>query len=159
MRGDRIGLIGPNGCGKTTLLKILLGQLKPQKGQVKLGTRLEICYFDQLRGQLDENKTLAENLTDGGDTVRLGDERKHVIGYLKDFLFEPERARQKVSALSGGERNRLLLAKVFTQPANVLVMDEPTNDLDSDTLELLEVLLMDFKGTLLLVSHDRGPSQ
>ena len=155
MRGDRIGLIGPNGCGKTTLLKILLGQLKPQKGQVKLGTRLEICYFDQLRGQLDENKTLAENLTDGGDTVRLGDERKHVIGYLKDFLFEPERARQKVSALSGGERNRLLLAKLFTQPANVLVMDEPTNDLDSDTLELLEVLLMDFKGTLLLVSHDR----
>ena len=109
-----------------------------------------------MRGQLDENKTLAENLTDGGDTVRLGDERKHVIGYLKDFLFEPERARQKVSALSGGERNRLLLAKLFTQPANVLVMDEPTNDLDSDTLELLEVLLMDFKGTLLLVSHDRG---
>ena len=155
MRGDRVGVIGPNGCGKTTLLKLLLGELKPQAGKVKLGTKLQICYFDQLRGQLNEEQTLAENLCDGGDTVRVGDQRKHVIGYLKDFLFEPERARQKVSALSGGERNRLLLAKLFTQPANVLVMDEPTNDLDSDTLELLEVLLMDYKGTLLLVSHDR----
>ena len=155
MRGDRVGVIGPNGCGKTTLLKLLLGELKPQEGKVKLGTKLEICYFDQLRGQLDEEQTLVANLCDGGDTVRVGDQRKHVMGYLKDFLFEPERARQKVSALSGGERNRLLLAKLFTQPANVLVLDEPTNDLDSETLELLEVLLMDYRGTLLLVSHDR----
>jgi len=154
-RGDRIGIIGPNGCGKTTLIKLLLGDLEPQQGTVHLGTKLEVCYFDQLRDQLDEEKTVQDNLCDGGDTVGVDGERRHVIGYLKDFLFEPDRARQPVRVLSGGERNRLLLAKLFTQPANVLVMDEPTNDLDSETLELLEVLLLNFKGTLLLVSHDR----
>lgn len=154
-RGDRIGIIGPNGCGKTTLIKLLLGDLEPQSGEVHQGTKLEVCYFDQLRGQLDENKTVQDNLCDGGDTVGVDGERRHVIGYLKDFLFSADRARQPVRVLSGGERNRLLLAKLFTQPANMLVMDEPTNDLDSETLELLEVLLLNFKGTLLLVSHDR----
>ena len=155
MRGDRIGIIGPNGCGKTTLIKLLLGDLEPQSGEVHQGTKLEICYFDQLRGQLDEEKSVQDNLCDGGDTVGVDGQRRHVIGYLKDFLFSADRARQPVRVLSGGERNRLLLAKLFTQPANVLVMDEPTNDLDSETLELLEVLLLNFKGTLLLVSHDR----
>jgi len=155
IRGDRIGIIGPNGCGKTTLIKLLLGELTPQQGDVQLGTKLEVCYFDQLRGQLEEEKTLQENLCDGTDTVNVDGQSRHVISYLKDFLFEPDRARQPVKVLSGGERNRLLLAKLFTQPANMLVMDEPTNDLDSETLELLEVLLLQFKGTLLLVSHDR----
>lgn len=155
MRGDKIGIIGPNGCGKTTLLKILLGQLEPQKGKVKVGTNLQIAYFDQLREQLDENKTVVENVCESGDTVTINGKSKNVMGYLQDFLFSPERARTPVRVLSGGERNRLFLAKLFTKPSNMLVMDEPTNDLDVETLELLEELLTDYQGTLLLVSHDR----
>ncbi|NJC88284.1 MAG: ATP-binding cassette domain-containing protein [Desulfuromonas sp.] len=155
LRGDRIGIIGPNGSGKTTLLRLLLGELAPQSGQVRLGTRREVLYFDQLREQLDLQATVQENIGEGNDTVVINGKPRHVIGYLQDFLFSPERARTPVHILSGGERNRLLLAKLFTKPANVLVMDEPTNDLDAETLELLEDLLLDYAGTLLLVSHDR----
>ncbi len=156
MRGDRIGLIGPNGSGKTTLLNLLLGKLKPEDGEVQFGTKLEVAYFDQLRATLDEEKSVRDNVADGSDKVEVNGYSKHVISYLQDFLFAPDRVRQPVKALSGGERNRLLLAKLFTRPANMLVMDEPTNDLDMETLELLEELLLEFKGTLLLVSHDRA---
>jgi len=155
MRGDRIGIIGPNGSGKTTLLRLLLGELEPTSGTVKLGTRREVLYFDQMRSQLDLSATVQENVGEGNDTVIVGGKQRHIIGYLQDFLFSPERARTPVHILSGGERNRLLLAKLFTKPSNVLVMDEPTNDLDAETLELLEDLLADYSGTLLLVSHDR----
>ncbi|TVT54555.1 MAG: ATP-binding cassette domain-containing protein [Sedimenticola thiotaurini] len=155
MRGDRIGIIGPNGAGKTTLLNLLLGKLQPTTGTVKHGTKLEVAYFDQLRAQLDDEKSVIDNVADGSDKVEVNGTSKHVISYLQDFLFAPDRVRQPVKALSGGERNRLLLARLFTKSANVLVMDEPTNDLDVETLELLEELLLDYKGTLLLVSHDR----
>ncbi len=155
MRGDRIGIIGPNGSGKTTLINLLLGKLQPDSGSVKLGTNLQVAYFDQLRGQLDEEQSVQDNVGGGSDKVEVGGRSKHIIGYLQDFLFTPERARAPIKALSGGERNRLLLAKLFTRPANVLVLDEPTNDLDVETLELLEELLVDYDGTLLLVSHDR----
>jgi len=155
-RGDRIGLIGPNGCGKTTLLSILLGRTEPESGTVKLGTKIEVAYFDQLRSQLDEQASVVDNVGQGKDFITINGAEKHVMGYLQDFLFTPERARTPVRSLSGGERNRLLLAKLFTQPANLLVMDEPTNDLDAETLDLLEELLMNYKGTLLLVSHDRS---
>ena len=154
-RGDKVGLLGPNGCGKTTLLKLLLGEISPDAGTVRLGTKLSIAYFDQFRAQLDDNATLAEVISPGADFVEIGGSRKHVISYLGDFLFPPERARAKVGSLSGGERNRLLLARLFAQPANVLVLDEPTNDLDIETLELLEALLQEYSGTLFLVSHDR----
>ncbi len=155
MRGDKIGLVGPNGVGKTTLLRLLLGQLEPQSGKVRLGTNLQIAYFDQLRQQLDDEATVQENLGLGGETVSIGGNSRHVLGYLQDFLFTPDRARTAVRFLSGGERNRLLLARLFTKPANVLVLDEPTNDLDAETLELLEERLVEFDGTVLLVSHDR----
>jgi ABC transport system ATP-binding/permease protein len=155
MRGDRVGIIGPNGSGKTTLLRLLLGDLVPQEGEVRLGSRREVLYFDQLREQLDLEKSVQENVGEGNDTVTVGGKSRHVIGYLQDFLFTPERARTPVHILSGGERNRLLLAKLFTRPSNILVMDEPTNDLDAETLDLLEELLMEYGGTLLLVSHDR----
>ena len=155
-RGDRIGIIGPNGVGKTTLLKVLLGQLPPTQGRVKSGTKLELAYFDQLRAHLDPQRTVVDNLAEGRDFIDINGARKHVIGYLQDFLFTPDRARQPVKTLSGGERNRLLLAKLFTKPCNLLVMDEPTNDLDMETLELLEDRLMSFAGTLLMVSHDRA---
>ncbi|WP_300273151.1 ATP-binding cassette domain-containing protein [Halomonas sp.] len=155
-RGDRIGFIGRNGAGKTTLLKILLGELEPTEGQVRLGTKLQVAYFDQLRGGLEPEKTVYDNVAQGSDRVTVGGRDRHVMSYLQDFLFTPDRVRQPVKALSGGESNRLLLAKLFTQPANVLVLDEPTNDLDVETLELLEELLLDFGGTLLLVSHDRA---
>lgn len=154
-RGDKVGIIGPNGCGKTTLLNLLIGDLTPQEGTVKHGARLEIAYFDQHRDQLDPNATLADAVADGNEYVVLGDERKHIYGYLEGFLFPSDTAQRPVWTLSGGERNRLLLAKLFTQPANVLVLDEPTNDLDTDTLELLESLLLDYTGTALMVSHDR----
>jgi len=154
-RGDRIGVIGKNGCGKSTLLSILLGRAEAESGEVKLGTNLEVAYFDQLRSQLDEEVSVVDNVGQGADFVDINGARKHIIGYLQDFLFTPERARTPVKALSGGERNRLLLAKLFTQPANLLVLDEPTNDLDAETLDLLEDLLMNYQGTLLLVSHDR----
>ncbi|OPY65350.1 MAG: ABC transporter ATP-binding protein uup [Syntrophorhabdus sp. PtaU1.Bin002] len=155
IRGDKVGVIGPNGCGKTTLLKILLGDLKPQQGKLRPGTGIKIAYFDQLRAQLDENKTLRENVADGNDTVTMGNAVRHVVGYLQDFLFSPERIMSPVSSLSGGERNRLLLAKLFAVPSNVLVLDEPTNDLDAETLELLEERLLEYNGTIFLVSHDR----
>ena len=155
MRGDRIGLIGPNGSGKTTLLGLLLGQLTPQSGTVRHGTNLEVAYFDQLHAQLDETKSVRDNVRDGADSVEINGRRRHIIGYLEDFLFTAEQAAGPVSRLSGGERNRLLLARLLTKPSNVLVMDEPTNDLDLETLELLEGLLVDYPGTLLLVSHDR----
>jgi ATP-binding cassette subfamily F protein uup len=155
-RGDKVGLIGRNGVGKTTLLKLLLGQLEPQQGNIKTGTNLNIAYFDQYRAALDESKTVQDNVSGGRDMLEVGGKSRHVISYLQDFLFSPDRCRQPVSALSGGERNRLLLAKLFTQPSNILVLDEPTNDLDIDTLDLLEELLIDYKGTVLLVSHDRS---
>jgi len=156
MRGDKIGLIGPNGSGKTTLLRILLGQLAPQKGKVRHGTNLEIAYYDQLREQLEEERTVIENVTGGSDTLTINGKPRHVIGYLQDFLFTPDRARTPVKVLSGGERNRLFLARLFTKPSNFLVMDEPTNDLDIETQELLEELLMEYSGTVILVSHDRA---
>ena len=156
MRGDRIGLIGPNGVGKTTLLKILLGQLEPTSGTLKHGTNLQVAYFDQARAQLDPEARVVDCVGEGKETVTIGTQTKHVMGYLQDFLFEPERARSPVKSLSGGERARLLLAQLFSRPANVLVMDEPTNDLDIETLELLEELLLDYPGTLFLVSHDRA---
>ncbi len=155
LRGDRIGLIGPNGSGKTTLLKLLLGELAPQAGEVRLGTQLQVAYFDQYRSTLREDWNAIENVAGGREFIEIGDSRKHVLGYLQDFLFTPERARAPITRLSGGERNRLLLARLFAQPSNLLVMDEPTNDLDVETLELLEELLADYAGTLLLVSHDR----
>lgn len=155
MRGDKIGIIGPNGSGKTTLLKILLGSMGPQSGSVRRGTNLEVAYFDQHREQLDDDKSVAENIGDGADHVTVGGRTRHIIGYLGDFLFSSDRARSPVKVLSGGERNRALLAKLFTKPSNVLVLDEPTNDLDSDTLELLEEMLIEYEGTVLLVSHDR----
>jgi ATP-binding cassette subfamily F protein uup len=156
MRGDRIGLLGPNGAGKSTLLKLILGELQPDSGTVSLGTKITVAYFDQMREQLNEEATLADTISPGSDYVQIGDERKHVVSYLEDFLFPPQRIRAPVKSLSGGERNRLLLARLFARPANVLVLDEPTNDLDIDTLELLEELLQDFGGTLFLVSHDRA---
>lgn len=155
IRGDRVGIIGPNGCGKTTLLKILLGELIPQEGNVRLGTNLQVAYFDQLRSQLDEDRTLRENIGDGNDMIIIGSRSRHVVGYLQDFLFPPERTMSPVRSLSGGERNRLLLAKLFIMPSNVLVLDEPTNDLDTETLELLEERLLEYNGTILMVSHDR----
>ena len=155
LRGDKIGIIGPNGAGKTTLLRLLLGDLKPTSGTITMGTKQEVAYFDQLRAQLDEKATVIDNLSQGREFVEINGATKHVIGYLQDFLFAPERARSPVSMLSGGERNRLLLAKLFSKPSNIMVLDEPTNDLDIETLELLEELVMDYKGTVLLVSHDR----
>jgi ATP-binding cassette subfamily F protein uup len=156
LRGDRIGLIGPNGAGKTTLLQILLGRLEPDSGSLQLGTKLQIAYFDQHRAQLDENQSVIANVAEGSDTVQVNGRELHVISYLKNFLFTPERARAPANTLSGGERNRLLLARLFTKPVNLLVLDEPTNDLDLETLEVLEDLLAEFNGTLLLVSHDRA---
>ena len=155
MRGDRIGLIGPNGSGKTTLLKLLLGELAPTTGEVKIGSNIQVAYFDQYRAALREDWNAIENVAEGRESVEINGKHKHVIGYLQDFLFTPERARAPITRLSGGERNRLLLARLFAQPSNLLVMDEPTNDLDVETLELLEDLLSDYPGTLLLVSHDR----
>ena len=154
-RGEKIGILGPNGAGKTTLIKLLLGQFQPTTGSIKHGTNLEVVYFDQLRAQIDDNKTVADNIADGNQTVTIDGRTRAVISYLQDFLFEPARARTPARVLSGGERNRLLLARLFTKPANVLVLDEPTNDLDAETLDLLEDLLVEFQGTLLLVSHDR----
>lgn len=156
MRGDKIGFVGPNGAGKTTLLKLILGELKPDAGTVRTGTNLQVAYFDQMRAQLDQEKSLADTISPGSEWVEIGGVRKHVMSYLGDFLFAPERARSPVKSLSGGERNRLLLARLFARPANVLVLDEPTNDLDIPTLELLEELLTDYDGTVLLVSHDRA---
>jgi ATP-binding cassette subfamily F protein uup len=156
LRGDKLGLLGPNGSGKTTLIRLILGELKPQAGWIKQGTKLEVAYFDQLRNQLDDSATLVDTISPGSDYVEIGGQKKHVISYLEEFLFPGERARAKVSALSGGERNRLLLARLFARPANLLVLDEPTNDLDIDTLELLEQLLQDYPGTVILVSHDRA---
>ncbi len=155
-RGDKIGIIGPNGSGKTTLLRILMNDLAPQLGSVEHGTNLEVAYFDQLRAQLDESKSILENVGQGGDTVTINGRTRNLIGYLEDFLFTRDRVHAPISALSGGERNRLLLARIFARPANLLVLDEPTNDLDIESLETLEDLLLDFPGTLLLVSHDRA---
>jgi ATP-binding cassette subfamily F protein uup len=155
LRGDRIGFIGANGCGKTTLLKILLGTLLPDEGEVKIGTNLELLYFDQLRNQLELDKSIIDNLCEGRDFIEINGKQRHVISYLQDFLFVPARMRQPVKSLSGGEQNRLILAKLFSKPANLIVLDEPTNDLDMETLELLEEILLEFSGTILLVSHDR----
>ncbi|MDA1041189.1 MAG: ATP-binding cassette domain-containing protein, partial [Planctomycetota bacterium] len=156
MRGDRIGIIGPNGAGKTTLLRLMLGELAPSAGAVRLGTNLRIAFFDQLRDQLDDEKTVADNVADGYETVQIGGHSRHVIGYLQDFLFTPDRTRTPVKFLSGGERNRVLLARLFAKPANLIVLDEPTNDLDAETLEMLEARLVEFAGTVLVVSHDRA---
>ncbi len=156
LRGDKIGLLGPNGIGKSTLLKLILGDIEADSGEIQRGTKINVAYFDQMREQLDEEATLADTISPGSDFVEIGNERKHVISYLEDFLFPPQRSRSPVKSLSGGERNRLLLARLFARPANVLVLDEPTNDLDIDTLELLETLLQDYTGTLFLVSHDRA---
>ena len=156
MRGDKVGVIGPNGVGKTTLLRVLLGELTPQAGTVRLGTNLQIAYFDQLREQLDDEASVQDSIADGNNRLLINNQPRHVIGYLQDFLFTPERARQLVKFLSGGERNRLLLARLFAKPANVIVLDEPTNDLDAETLEMLEERLVEFPGTVLLVSHDRA---
>ncbi|OQY07803.1 MAG: ABC transporter ATP-binding protein [Desulfobacteraceae bacterium 4572_123] len=155
MRGDKVGIIGPNGAGKTTLLRILTGELAPSNGVIRHGVKLETAYFDQLRAKLDENKTVQENISNGNDILMINGAKRHVISYLKDFLFSPERSRTPVHILSGGEKNRLLLARLFLKPSNVLVLDEPTNDLDAETLEILEELLLEYKGTVLLVSHDR----
>ncbi len=155
MRGDRIGLIGPNGSGKTTFLKLLLGELEPATGEIRRGANVDVAYYDQQREQLDPDRSVVDTIGDGNDTVTVNGRPRHVHGYLQDFLFSPERARSPVRALSGGERNRLLLARLFTRPANVLVLDEPTNDLDLETLELLEQQLVEWSGTLMLVSHDR----
>ena len=155
MRGDKVGLVGANGVGKSTLLKILLGDLSPNSGKVRHGTKLEVAYFDQMRAQLDLEKTVIDNVAEGRERITVNGKERHIISYLEDFLFSPRRARTPVKALSGGERNRLLLARLFSKPANLLVMDEPTNDLDVETLELLESILVEFSGTLLLVSHDR----
>jgi ABC transport system ATP-binding/permease protein len=156
MRGDKVALIGPNGAGKTALLKLILGEIAPDEGVVKRGTNLKIAYFDQMRGQLEDEASLADTISPGSEWVEIGGQRRHVMSYLGDFLFAPERARSPVKGLSGGERNRLLLARLFARPANVLVLDEPTNDLDIDTLELLESLLTEYPGTVFLVSHDRA---
>ena len=156
MRGDKVGIIGPNGAGKTTLLRLLLGELEPTSGLIRLGTNREVAYFDQLRAQLDENATVMENVASGQTELLINGRKRHIIGYMEDFLFSPERSRSLVKYLSGGERNRLLLARLFSKPSNVLVLDEPTNDLDAETLELLEDLLVEYPGTVLLVSHDRA---
>ena len=156
LRGDKVGLVGPNGSGKTTLLRILLGEEEPQQGRVRRGMRLQVAYFDQLRARLDDQKSLRDNVSDGNDTVMMNGKPRHIIGYLKDFLFTPEQARSPIRLLSGGERNRLALARLFARPANVLVLDEPTNDLDVETMELVEDLLVGYQGTVLLVSHDRA---
>jgi ABC transport system ATP-binding/permease protein len=156
LRGDKIGIVGPNGCGKSTLLNLLLGRLAPDSGTIRTGTGLEVAYFDQLRATLDLDKTLQDNVGGGSDRVEINGKSRHIISYLQDFLFTPDRIRQPLASLSGGERNRVLLAKLFTRPANLLVLDEPTNDLDVETLELLEELLVNFSGTVLLVSHDRA---
>ena len=156
LRGDKVGVIGPNGAGKTTLLRLLLGELEPTEGRIRRGTHLEVAYFDQRRAALDEERTVQDNVGEGREFVVIDGQRRHVLGYLQDFLFPPDRARQPVKALSGGERNRLLLARLFTRPSSVLVLDEPTNDLDTETLELLEALLVEYSGTVLLVSHDRA---
>ncbi len=156
LRGDKIGLLGPNGIGKSTLLKLILGEIEADSGTIERGTKINVAYFDQMREQLNEEASLADTISPGSDFVEIGNERKHVISYLEDFLFPPQRSRSPVKSLSGGERNRLLLARLFARPANVLVLDEPTNDLDIDTLELLESLLQDYSGTLFLVSHDRA---
>ena len=154
-RGDKVGIVGANGTGKTTLLRLLLGELEPQQGSVRHGTNLDVAYFDQLRAQLDENKSILDNVGQGGDTVTINGKTRSLIGYLEGFLFTRDRVHAPIGVLSGGERNRLLLARLFARPANLLVLDEPTNDLDIETLELLEDLLLEYKGTLLLVSHDR----
>jgi ATP-binding cassette subfamily F protein uup len=156
LRGDKIGIIGPNGAGKTTLIRLLLGELAPDKGTIKHGTRLQIAYYDQLRAKLDLEQTVQENISPGSEQIEINGKSRHVLSYLQDFLFTPARARTPVKALSGGERNRLLLARLFAQPSNLLVLDEPTNDLDIDTLELLEEWLLAYPGTVLLVSHDRA---
>jgi ATP-binding cassette subfamily F protein uup len=156
MRGDKIGLIGPNGSGKTTLLKLLLGEIEPDSGSVRLGSKVAVAYFDQLRAALDEEATIADTISPGSDFVEIDGTPRHVISYLENFLFPPDRARALVKSLSGGERNRLLLARLFARPANVVVLDEPTNDLDIETLELLEALLQEYAGTIFLVSHDRA---
>jgi ATPase components of ABC transporters with duplicated ATPase domains len=155
-RGDKVGIIGPNGAGKSTLLKLILGELTPTAGQIRQGTNLQVIYFDQLREQIDEEKTVAENVGEGLETIEINGQRKHIMGYLQDFLFTPDRARRPARYLSGGERNRMLLARIFKRPSNVMVLDEPTNDLDQETLELLEELVNDYPGTVLLVSHDRA---
>jgi ATP-binding cassette subfamily F protein uup len=155
-RGDRVGLIGPNGSGKTTLLRLLIGELAPDSGTIRMGTGIELAYFDQMREQLDPERSVFDSIADGAELIAIGGAQKHVIGYLQDFLFSPDRARTPVAALSGGERNRLLLARLFTRSFNVLVLDEPTNDLDIETLDLLGELLVEFSGTLLVVSHDRA---
>ncbi|MGB0645859.1 MAG: ATP-binding cassette domain-containing protein [Bradymonadia bacterium] len=155
LRGDRIGIIGANGAGKTTLIRLLLGELKPNSGEIKLGTKRQVLFLDQLRDAIDDSKTVFDNIADGHDTISIGGRTLHVHGYLKQFLFSPLRAKSPVTDLSGGERNRLLLAKLFTRPANILILDEPTNDLDTDTLEMLELMLLEFEGTLIVVSHDR----